>query len=147
MSEEVLFEDARVRLRPMRPGDAPLIESLRTGAGHPEIGGDTLVITRTGEDFPIGMLDYRVDDPASATIAWIALTEGARRWGLGVDAVLLFEEEACRSWGVRQFRTEVNGRQGLSLYFWLRLGYRPTESRRDQGGIEAIAMVRDVETP
>lgn len=140
------MEGARVRLRPLREDDGPLIEPLRAEAGRPGGGGETLVITRTGEDSPIGVLDYRIDDPAaeSATIVWVALAGEARRWGLGVDAVLQFEEEAIRRWGVRQFRADVDARQGLALYFWLRLGYRPLGPGRDEQGKNVLPMLREV---
>ena len=141
------IEGPRVRLRPRREDDGPLIEPLRPEAGRP--GGDceTLVITRTGEDLPIGVLEYRIDDPTggSATIAWVALTEGARRWGLGVDAVLIFEEEAERHWRVRQFLVPVPVQRGLALYFWLRLGYHPLDVLHDEQGNKTIPMIRDVE--
>jgi RimJ/RimL family protein N-acetyltransferase len=140
------IEGARVRLRPPREADAPLIEPLRAEAGRPGGEGDTLVITRTGEDLPIGVLEYRIDDPAdgSATIAWIALAEEVRRWGLGVDAVLLFEEDAVRRRGVRQFRAYVDARHGLALYFWLRLGYHPLGPELDEQGHSVMRMAREV---
>lgn len=146
MTGETPSEGARVRLRPLRAGDATLIEPLRAEARRSGGGGDTLVITRTGEDSPIGVLDYRIDDPAgrSATIVWVALAEEARRWGLGVDAVLQFEEAAVRRWRVRGFRTRVDARQGLALYFWLRLGYHPLGSELDEQGNNVMVMAREV---
>lgn len=143
--EDLPMEGARVRLRPLREDDGPVIEPLRAEAGRPGGGGETLVITRAGEDLPIGVLAYRIDDAAeSATIVWVALAEEARRWGLGVDAVLQFEEEAVRRRGVRQFRADVDARQGLALYFWLRLGYRPAGPELDEQGRDVMLMTREV---
>ncbi len=139
-------EGARVHLRPLAEEDAPVIEPLQAEAGRSGVEGGTLVITRIGEDLPIGVLEYRFDDRAggSATIVWVALAVEARRRGLGVDAVLRFEEEAMRRWGVRQFRTHVSVQQGLALYFWLRLGYRPLGPELDEQGHNVMRMAREV---
>jgi ribosomal protein S18 acetylase RimI-like enzyme len=96
-------------------------------------------ITKPGEDTPIGVLTYLLDGRRhTATISWVALAPGARRLGLGQDAVRLFEEAATRR-GVRTFRATVDSSNGLALYFWLRLGYRPLDIR-DWG----MAMIREI---
>ncbi len=144
--EAMRIKGARVHLRPLREDDTALIEPLWGEDRRPGGNGHVLVITRAGEDSPIGVLEYRIDDPAggSVTIVWVALAEGARRWGLGVDAVLQFEVEVVRRWGVRRFRADVDTRYGLALYFWLRLGYRPVDLVSGAKGCEVMPMGREV---
>lgn len=158
----------RVNLRPIRDDDVPLIEpwygeaaaavhglgkagaygredlERQVEASRTEPAGGLLAITRTGEDAPMGMLDYRVGVPEEgwAMIGCVALETGARRWGLGQDAVRLFEENAARRWGVRRFRANVDVHHGLALYFWLRLGYHPLGPTTDSQGHDVLPMVR-----
>lgn len=134
-------EGQRVRLRPAREDDLPLIEGLL--AGGP--AGETLVIAPRGEDKPIGVLQYRMNEPSKgwATIDYLAVVEGSRRWGLGQDAVRLLEDDLAQQEDVRHFRTTIDTGQGLALYFWLRLGYRPLDSIPDSQGRDVMPMVRE----
>jgi len=172
-TEEFAANGPRVRLRSMHDQDVPFIErwygeaaaaahglresdALRLhnptrqikAAGAARSGG-LLVIRRVGEDEPIGLLDYRfgVAEEGWVTVGCLALAVGARRWGLGVDAVRLFEEEAVRRWGVRGFRANVDVRHGLGLYFWLRLGYRPLGVTVDSRGNEVLHVARETDLP
>lgn len=131
----------RVALRPARQDDLPLLGDLSVSGW----GSELLVITLRDEDRPVGVIQYRLDKPSArwATIDHVAVEEGSRRWGLGQDAVRLFEEVAEGSWGVAHFKAAVDAKQGLGLYLWLRLGYRPLEFTRDPSGREALVMVRD----
>jgi len=135
-------EGARVRLRPMRREDAPVVNAL---VPEHDDGSGVSVICRAGDDGPIGVLQYQPGEPSEggATITWVALAEGERRWGLGQDAVRLFEEVAGRH-GVRAFRAQVPVSLGLALYFWLRLGYRPLDVERETKRSGTLAMVREV---
>ena len=69
-----------------------------------------------------------------------------RGWGYGSEAVRLIEGEALKRRWARNFRADVCYRNGLGLYFWLRLGYRPAQEgkafwRGDADG-DIISMVR-----
>ncbi len=155
-------------LRPVAEADLPSIErwyaeaaSAVHGAGY-EVGeqnlpyqieeargsgsGDLLVIEDAGEPGPIGLVDYRRDWPARGWLAvvFIALAKSYRGWGYGSEAVILLESEAEGAWGVRRFRAEVEVRNGLGLYFWLRLGYRPAAAATDERRREVVSMVRDI---
>lgn len=136
-----LAQGPRVALRPAREDDLALVRDLRAG----DRTGEMLVITLRTDDRPIGIIQYRVDEPSAGwvTIDHLALEKKSRRWGLGQDAVRLFEEEAASSRGVAHFRTTVDIQQGLLLYLWLRLGYRPAEYTYDASGSEALAMIRE----
>ena len=106
-------------------------------AGH----SDTLLaIVRPEDDQPIGMLEYETGN-GCLTVPFIALAKAYRGWGYGSEAVRLLEEWAVRERMAERFRTEVDVRNGLGLYFWLRLGYRPLAAAKE--GRAVLAMVRD----
>ena len=81
---------------------------------------------------------------------FIALAKGHRGWGYGSEAVRLLEEWAAREVIATRFRAEVDLRNGLGLYFWLRLGYRPARKDefgwQEEGEADRMAMVRVVGT-
>ena len=83
-----------------------------------------LAIVRQSDGTVIGLLDYRPDEPAAGwlSVGSIALAAGLRGWGYGSEAVRLLEAETK----AERFRANVDAGNGLGLYFWLRLGYRPT---------------------
>jgi RimJ/RimL family protein N-acetyltransferase len=97
-------------------------------------------ITQAEADEPIGLAEYRLDGEW-LTVPFIALAKAYRGWGYGSEAVRLLEEWAVREGRAERFRAEVDARNGLGLYFWLRLGYRPAEWHAE-GGRDSMAMVR-----
>jgi RimJ/RimL family protein N-acetyltransferase len=151
---------ARITLRPATRDDLPQIEpwyaeaaalacsdlTLEERFADAEASEGGLLLIATADDHtPIGLLDYRIGIPAKGWLAtgFLALAAGRRGWGYGSEAVRLVEESA----GATRFFAEVDVRNGLGLYFWLRLGYRlahPGEvfwRAPDEGGI--IAMIRE----
>jgi RimJ/RimL family protein N-acetyltransferase len=123
----------RVSLRLLWDKDLAAIEAWygeAAGAAYEERsieelrGGDFFGVTRPQEDEPIGLLEYRRDGEWLA-IPFTALAKPFRGWGYGSEAVRLLEEWAIREGMAKRFRAEVDVRNGLGLYFWLRLGYRP----------------------
>jgi len=104
-----------------------------------------LAVERVGEDEPIGLLEYVASDGWLA-VPFIALAKVYRGWGYGSEAVRLLEEWALREGIAQRFRAEVDVRNGLGLYFWLRLGYRPAGlgefGWHEQGEAARMAMVR-----
>jgi RimJ/RimL family protein N-acetyltransferase len=110
--------------------------------------GELLAIVAAGRNIdPIGILDYRLDEPGKSwlTIGVIAIGAGHRGRGYGAEAVRLVEERTS----AKRFLANINPRNGLSLYFWLRQGYRPARQDEifwrapDEGGI--ISMIRGME--
>jgi GNAT superfamily N-acetyltransferase len=155
------FAGKRVRLRPFGDGDSAAVEAwyeeavLAAGIPYPRPlsrsagegrsvdsrSGGVLVIQRINEDGPIGLLEYEVKR-GSLTVAFIALAKAYRGWGYGSEAVRLLEEWAV---GIAErFRAEVAVRNGLGLYFWLRLGYRPGDSAGV--GRDVMTMVREIKS-
>lgn len=57
-------------------------------------------------------------------VCLIALRRGLRGWGYGSEVIALIE-----SAGTLPPRALASPRVGLSLYFWLRLGYAPATSQ------------------
>jgi len=98
------------------------LEELRSEATN-QVSG-VLVVERAREDEPIGLLEYVVSEGWLA-VPFIALAKPYRGWGYGSEAARLLEEWAAPERLARRFRAEVDVRNGLGLYFWLRLGYRP----------------------
>ena len=93
---------------------------MEAAAADPDAG--LRAIVRQSDGTVIGLLDYRPDEPAAGwlSVGSIALAAGQRGWGYGSEAVRLLEAEAK----AERFRANVDARNGLGLYFWLRLGYR-----------------------
>ena len=101
---------------------------------------DTLLaIVRPNDDQPIGLLEYETAN-GWVTVPFIALAKAYRGWGYGSEAVRLLEEWTVREGIADRFRAEVDVRNGLGLYFWLRLGYRPLGAA-EEGRV--LAMVRE----
>lgn len=150
----------RVTLRPLADADLPAIEAWYPEAAATVVGrawspgveelrrrvekaradeSRTLaVISRADEKAPVGVVDYRTTG-GELIVDFIALAIGHRGWGLGSEAVLLLEETAR----VGRCRAGVHAANGLGLYFWLRLGYRPAGVWPEDGGGDMIAMVRE----
>ncbi len=144
----------RVSLRPFRDGDSAAVEAwyqeavavagiphprpLSRSAGEgrsvdPRSSG-VLVIEREGESEPIGIVEHELGG-GWLTVPFIALAKAYRGWGYGSEAVRLLEEWAVREGSVERFRADVPVRNGLGLYFWLRLGYRPVVAGRVSRGL------------
>ena len=96
-----------------------------------------IVLREAGRD--LGRLSYRLAE-GWLTFEWMEIEPGCRGWGYGSEAVRLLEVEA----GGERFRANVDARNGLGLYFWLRLGYRPARPDEVPGGSTRgiITMVR-----
>jgi RimJ/RimL family protein N-acetyltransferase len=129
---------ARVRLREMDREDPTAIASWYDEAATSAYEGRSLeqlfrttgvllMVAEPDAAEPIGVLEYVVKD-GSLAIRFIALAKAYRGWGYGSEAVRLVEEWAVREGVAERFRADVDVRNGLGLYFWLRLGYRPAGS-------------------
>ena len=114
---------------------------MRIGLGtvqKSDSGERRAIMDEVGKE--IGYVEFALGD-GWLDVWWVELAVEHRRRGLGVDAVRLLEVEARRRWGVRGIRAEVPVENGLALYFWLRLGYRPGAGGSRRTG-EALVMER-----
>lgn len=105
-----------------------------------EAGPSILTITRPDGPPPAGAIAFTIEGD-TLTVLRMEIAPGLRGWGLASEAVRLVEQRA-RGQGVRSFRADVDVRNGLGLYFWLRLGYRPAEPGMDAQGRDALPMVQ-----
>lgn len=130
----------RVALRPLRQYDIAIVKVWLGEAAHHDPNDARLAITLRSEGEPIGIISYQAGYPGVGwlTIKFVAVSPPLRVRGYGSEAVRLLETEAARRLGLASsFRADVDPNSGLSLYFWLRLGYRPVAAE----GI--IAMIRE----
>ncbi len=89
---------------------------------------------------PIGLLSY-TPGAHRVTIHELATAPEHRDRGFGAEAVYALEAES----GATEMRALVPVTNGLAVYFWLRIGYRPSFlTRHQQRGF--TVMVRDVVT-
>ena len=75
----------------------------------------------------IGACSVRLAGPTNdgdLVWCWLAIDPYYRARGLAAAAVMLVERAAARA-GARRARVRVAAANGIALYFWLRLGYRP----------------------
>ncbi len=134
----------RVALRPLRGADLETLGGWYDAElDRSDSDGSRLAITLRGSDRLIGVVVYHVELPEDGWLRFEEVTVEPELWGLGLDseAVRMAEEEALARGLARRFRVLVRHDEGLRLYFWLRLGYRPAGSEG-----EATVMVRDTET-
>lgn len=129
---------SRVSLREATPEDLPFLETwydeaatAAAGAREPPEPGELrrrfgrpastlLVVSRPAQPDPIGLLEYHADGPW-VFIELLAMMAGQRGWGYGSEAVRLLEEHARTA----QFAAAIPPRNGLAVYFWRLLGFRP----------------------
>ncbi len=144
---------SRVALRPLSEAD---IEVIGWYEGADELRGrledancGVLAIIRREDGSAIGVVEYRLGVPEDGwlSVETIAAEPGRRGLGLESEAVRLAEGDAVRRSLAQRFWAGVRRDDGLGLYFWLRLGYRPehTDERPWSGGAQRdmICMIRD----
>jgi GNAT superfamily N-acetyltransferase len=125
---------------------------MRTRLAPPGSATRRAVAAASGEE--IGFVQAEVRE-GLLDLRWIELMPEHRGWGHGSEAVRLLETEAAGS-GAALARVDVPSGNGLALYFWLRLGYRPvvasdrlrhSEDRppsRGYAGTDGMRMVREL---
>ncbi len=117
------------------PGD---VESLTTGAGR-----EMRAIERDGA--LAGVICWRRQRRSADAIIELVATppEHARR-GSGLRAAALIEE-ILRDAGVRRIYAPASAAHGISVYFWIRLGYRPLLRGAWPCAVDGVAwFVRDL---
>jgi RimJ/RimL family protein N-acetyltransferase len=149
---------ARTTLRPVEDAD---LESI--GVWWPEAAGvvrgvaepgtpeelreliastEAFVIASADDAEPIGLLAYVRPAKGWVEFRFVAMAAGERGWGHGSEAVFLVEESAAGS----RFAADVYHGNGLGVYFWTRIGYRPAAQGevawREREADDMITMVR-----
>ncbi len=136
---------------------APLISSAgaagASSRNREERTGYWIRVQDEGETLSIGALAASIevastdDEAEGATLVWQWLAVGAawRAFGYGGAAVPIVERAAAKR-GAKSARVRVPASNGVALYFWLRLGYRPMSQAAWPAPLSASAgtwMVRD----
>ncbi len=143
----------RVALRPLSEGDLPAVESWygENAASGPT--GSLFAIIQSDDGAPAGVLGYWLGVPEEGWLTFdsVSVEPGLRGLGLDSEAVLLVEGDAVRRGLAHRFWAGVRRDNGLGLYFWLRLGYRPARPAEGPwpGGAprDMMAMIRMSENP
>ena len=107
-----------------------------------------LAITSREGDNIYGVLAYRLGYPEEGwlSVEAVAVEPGLNGQGYDAEAVRLLEGEALERGLASRFWAAVRHDDGLGLYFWLRLGYRPAPPGESPwpGGAprDIMAMIR-----
>ncbi len=116
----------RVALRPLNEGDR---EAMARWLKKTPVDADDslLAITSREGDSIYGVLAYRLGYPERGwlSVEAVAVEPGLSGQGYDTEAVRLLEGEALERGLASRVCAPVRHDDGLGLYFWLRLGYRP----------------------
>ncbi len=89
-----------------------------------------------GDPCTVGALNARLTQ-GDLVWGWLAVAPAWRARGLAAAAAALVERAAVRA-GAARARVRVSATNGVALYFWLRLGYRPLPP-----SLAGVALSRD----
>ena len=113
-------------LRPLEEGDR---EAMMSRLKETPVDADCslLAITSREGESVYGVLAYRLGYPQEGwlSVETVAVEPGMSGKGYDAEAVRLLEGEALERGLAGRFWAPVRHDEGLGLYFWLRLGYRP----------------------
>ena len=145
-----------VALRAVSPADRASLRAwlpaTAAAAGYPG-DAETLIAPRTGHETRIierdgavaGVICWRQERRSSDAIIELVATppEHARR-GSGLRAAALIEG-VLRDADVRRIYAPASAAHGISVYFWIRLGYRPLLRGEWPCAVDGVAwLVRDL---
>ncbi len=104
-------------------------------------GPARLTVTRAGSEEALGRIELREGLTPGELLVWeLCIEPAARGYGAGSQAALLLEH-AARAAGWSGMRARAHPSFGLSVYFWMRMGFRPLHGEGPDGG---IWFVRDL---
>jgi hypothetical protein len=98
-----------------------------------ERDGTNVAVVRTNSGERVGALEV-ADEPHGLFIRSLCIDEPHRRYGAGSEAALLFNR-ACDAAAIPLVRAWAPPDRGLSVYFWIRMGFRPLHREGPEGGI------------
>jgi GNAT superfamily N-acetyltransferase len=136
-----------VALRPLKEGDREAV-ARRLEETLIDADDSLLAITSREGGSTYGVLAYRLGYPERRwlSVEAVAVEPGLSGQGYDMEAVRLLEAEALERGLASRFCAPVRHDNGLGLYFWLRLGYRPARAGEDpwpgERPRDIIAMVR-----
>ena len=98
-----------------------------------ERSDDGVSVVRLADQISVGRLDVE-EIPEGLLLRSLCIDEAHRSYGAGSEAARLFNR-ACDEARVPVVRTSAPPDRGLSVYFWIRMGYRPLHGEGPDGGI------------
>lgn len=125
-----------IALRPLTPDDALWLDAwlpdaassvgygAKTSADLRERAAESFVIARDGDDVGLAVTSFVAERAGVAIIELVATVREYARVGSGMRAAAMIEDQ-LRARGVRTVYAPAPERNGISVYFWIRLGYRP----------------------
>lgn len=115
LSESLAATGERVSLRPAGPA--------------------RLDVVRTRDRAVVGSLEVQEGRlPAELVIWQLCIEPPERGYGCGSEAALLAVQRAFGA-GWETLRARAHPEFGLSVYFWVRMGFRPLHGEGPEGGI------------
>ncbi len=137
----------RLALRPLKEEDREAL-SRRLEETLIDADDSLLAITSREGGSIYGVLAYRLGYPERGwlSVEVIAVEPGLSGQGYDTEAVRLLEGEVLERGLAGRFWAPVRHDDGLGLYFWLRLGYRPAAAGENPwpGGAprDMMSMIR-----
>ncbi|MBE0608538.1 MAG: GNAT family N-acetyltransferase [Dehalococcoidia bacterium] len=97
-------------------------------------GPVSLAVRRVADDKDVGTAEVEADDTPGLTIHRLCIDEADRSYGAGSEAAWLLVR-AAESAGYSRLRAWAHPSLGLSVYFWIRMGFSPRHGEGPDGGI------------
>lgn len=98
-----------------------------------EAAGDAIAIVRLADSERVGSIEVESVE-AGLFIRSLCISREHRSYGAGSEAALLLNR-LCDAAGVPAVRAWASPSLGLSVYFWIRMGFRPAHGEGPEGGI------------
>lgn len=143
-------------LRPVTPNDAQWLDAwlpdaarsvgygAKTAADLGERATESFVIVRDGDEVGLVVASHVAERPGVAIIELVATTREHARLGSGMRAAAMMED-LLHAGGARAIYAPAPEQNGISVYFWIRLGYRPLPRAEWPCAPDGIAwMTREV---
>ena len=97
-------------------------------------GPASLTVRRLADGEAVGTAEVEADDGRGLTIHGLCIDEAYRSYGAGSEAAWLLVR-AAETAGFARLRAWAHPSLGLSVYFWIRMGFSPRHGEGPEGGI------------
>jgi ribosomal protein S18 acetylase RimI-like enzyme len=106
-------------------------------------GADRLAILRASTGEALGRVEVRGGLAPGELLIWeLCIEREHRGYGAGSEAARLLAG-AAKAAGWTSLRARAHPEYGLSVYFWIRMGFRPLHGEGPEGGIWFVREFRD----
>lgn len=94
----------------------------------------SLAVRRIADGMDVGTVELEHDDTLGLTIRRLCIDEAHRSYGAGSEGAWLLVG-AAHAAGYQRLRAWAHPSLGLSVYFWMRMGFSPRHGEGPEGGI------------